>query len=197
MRSDPANRAQMTTVVDRFAGRLPPGGTIADLGCGTGQHAIELALRGFDVIAIDYAPAMLARARAHARGRSASVDFRACDLNEGLPFAAETLDGALCVSVIQAVGDPLSLLGQLRDALRPGGHALIESVRYLGALSRGEHLSGCDQVINGAKKLVAKIPGVVMQYQPEDVAELCVLAGLEVTATHVYDATFTMTARRL
>ena len=111
------------------------------------------------MIAIDYSPAMLARARAHARGRSAPVDFRACDLNEGLPFAAETLDGALCVSVIQAVGDPLRLLRQLRVAFRPGGHVLIESVRYLGALSRGEHLSGRDRIINRTKKLVAKIPG--------------------------------------
>jgi SAM-dependent methyltransferase len=186
----------MTTVVERFASRLPSGGTVADLGCGTGQHAIEFALRGFHVVAIDYAPAMLERARAHAREGSAPVDFRTCDLNEGLPFAAETLDGALCVSVIQAVRDPLRLLGQLRLALRPGGHVLIEAVRYLGALSGGEHLSGRDQLVNRVKKLAAKVPGAVKQYQPENVADLCVRAGFDVVGAHVYNATFTATARR-
>src|SRR5262245_18030256 len=140
MRSEAANRAQMISVVEEFIGQLPPGGTVADLGCGTGQHAVALALRGFNVIAVDYAPAMLARARTHARAQSATIEFRELDLNEDLPFAAETLDGALCVSVLQVVDQPARLLGQIREALRPGGCVLIESVRYSGALSRGDHL---------------------------------------------------------
>jgi ubiquinone/menaquinone biosynthesis C-methylase UbiE len=56
----------MIAVVEEFAGPLPPGGTVADLGCGTGQHAVALGLRGVNVIAVDYAPAILARARTHA-----------------------------------------------------------------------------------------------------------------------------------
>jgi SAM-dependent methyltransferase len=195
IRSDAANRARLTAVVDRFAGQLPSGGKVADLGCGTGHYAVELAVRGFEVIAIDYAPAMLARARIHAHERSAPIEFRACDLNEDLPIAAETLDGALCVSLIQVVDDPRRLLARLRVALRPGGLVLIESVRHLGALSPGEHLSGVDQIINRVKKLVAKVPGAVKDYKPEDVTELCVSAGLQVAGTHVYDATFTTTAR--
>ena len=196
IRSEPANQAQMTAVLEDFADRLPPGGTVVDVGCGTGQHAVGLALRGFHVIAIDYAPAMLARARTHARAQSATIEFREFDLNEYLPFAAETLDGALCVSVIQVIDQPTRLLGQLREALRPGCHVLIESVRYLGALSRGDHLGARDRIINGAKKLAAKVPGAVKQYQLDDVTELFLSVGLEVTATHVYEQTFTATARR-
>jgi SAM-dependent methyltransferase len=186
----------MIAVVEEFAGRLPPGGTVADLGCGTGQHAVALALRGFNVVAVDFAPAMLARARTHARAQSATIEFRRFDLNEDLPFAAETLDGALCVSVMQVVDQPTRLLGQIREALRPGGYVLIESVRYPGALSCGDHLGARDRIINGAKKLAAKMPGAVRRYQLDDVAHLCVSVGLEVTATHVYEPTFTATARR-
>jgi SAM-dependent methyltransferase len=186
----------MIAVVEEFTARLPLGGTVADLGCGTGQHAVALALRGFNVIAVDYAPAMLARARTHARAQSATIEFRELDLNEALPFAAETLDGALCVSVMQVVDQPTRLLGRIREALRPGGYVLIESVRYPGALSRGHHLGVRDRIINGAKKLAAKVPGAVKQYQLDDVVELCVSVGLEVTATHVYERTFTATARR-
>jgi SAM-dependent methyltransferase len=187
----------MMAVIEDLAVRLPPGGRVVDLGCGTGHHAVELALRGFDVIAIDYAPAMLARARDHARAQSAMIEFRAFDLNEDLPFAAETVDGALCVSVMQVVDEPTRLLRQLRDALRPSGHVLIESVRYLGALSGGDHLGARDRIINRTKKLAAKVPGAVKQYQLDDVVELSVSAGLEVTATHVYEPTFTVTARRI
>jgi 2-polyprenyl-3-methyl-5-hydroxy-6-metoxy-1,4-benzoquinol methylase len=186
----------MIAVVEEFAGRLPPGGTVADLGCGTGQHAVALALRGFNMIAVDYAPAMLARARTYARVQSATVEFRELDLNEDLLFAAETLDGALCVSVMQVVDQPTRLLGQIREALRPGGYVLIESVRHLGALSCGDHLGARDRIINGAKKLAAKVPGAVKQYQLDDVAQLCISAGLEVMATNVYESTFTATARR-
>src|SRR6185436_9586263 len=56
------------TLVERA---LPPlaGLNILDLGCGTGRVTGSLAARGAKVVAIDNAPAMLARCRAH----SASV----------------------------------------------------------------------------------------------------------------------------
>lgn len=69
-------------------------------------------------------------------------------------------------------------------------------MRHSGALSRGDHLGGGDRIINGAKKLAARVPGAVKQYKLDDVAELCHSVGLEVTAMHVYEPTFTVTARR-
>ncbi|MEP6619508.1 MAG: methyltransferase domain-containing protein [bacterium] len=42
------------------------GNAVLDLGCGTGQHAIRLARRGYDVTGVDRAPEMLAIARVKA-----------------------------------------------------------------------------------------------------------------------------------
>jgi SAM-dependent methyltransferase len=196
MRSDAAAHAQIGSVVDQFSGRIPAGGTVVDVGCGTGQHAVELASRGFNVIGIDYAPAMLARARNHARVRSLAIEFRERDLKKGLAFAVDSLEAALCVSVMQVVDEPARLLGQLREALRPGGHVLIESVWRLGALSCGNHLGVHDRIINGAKKLGARFPGVVRLYQPDNVAAMLDAAGFAVAGTNTFDATFTVLGRR-
>src|SRR5215470_12145102 len=39
--------------VVRFAGRIPPGGTVLDLACGAGRHARHLLDRGHPVVAVD------------------------------------------------------------------------------------------------------------------------------------------------
>jgi SAM-dependent methyltransferase len=55
------------SVAQRFARARPR--TILDVGCGTGQHAIELAARGYELTGVDLSEAMLA----HARRKSASL----------------------------------------------------------------------------------------------------------------------------
>src|SRR5215212_940281 len=44
----------------------PPGARLLDLGCGTGIDAIELARRGYAVLATDWSPQMVERTRARA-----------------------------------------------------------------------------------------------------------------------------------
>ena len=61
---------------------------ILDIGCGTGRHAIELALRGYDVTAVDLSESMLNKANQNAEKYGANVNFMAADARI-LPFKDE------------------------------------------------------------------------------------------------------------
>jgi cyclopropane fatty-acyl-phospholipid synthase-like methyltransferase len=70
-------RKELVELVE--GGRLRPCRAI-DLGCGTGDNAIFLAQRGFDVTALDYSSSAIDRARQSAARAGVQVDFRVDDL---------------------------------------------------------------------------------------------------------------------
>lgn len=49
--------------------------SILDLGCGTGNHAVELARRGYDVVGLDLSDSQLAIARKKVHGKRVPVTF--------------------------------------------------------------------------------------------------------------------------
>ena len=57
--------------------RLPPGSRLLDLGCGTGLDAAHFASRGDQVLAIDWSPAMVERARARLARMETAAHVRA------------------------------------------------------------------------------------------------------------------------
>jgi SAM-dependent methyltransferase len=85
---DPGYRAgsALHEAVEEFLHRIPGRDekTVADLGCGLGRRLPFLAEHFKRVIAVDYAPASLCRARQAARGRP--VLFRRRDLRDLTPF---------------------------------------------------------------------------------------------------------------
>ncbi len=100
-------------------------GRLADLGCGTGRHAIEFAARGFDVLGIDLSREMLLQLQAKSRAANVEVaTLRAnlCDLG-GIPGA--TFDYAVLMyatlGMIPAAQDRARVLRGVRRLLVPGG----------------------------------------------------------------------------
>jgi SAM-dependent methyltransferase len=97
--------------------------TVLDLGCGTGNHALRLAQRGYTVTGIDLSAEMLRRAHAKADAAGLVVDFRQGDARY---FDADaTFDAALLMFAVLGYQhddeDLLETLRNVRRHLRRGG----------------------------------------------------------------------------
>lgn len=106
---------------DRFAaaGLLPPGATVLDAGCGTGQISLPLAARGHRVIGFDVSPAMVAIARTKV-APGGDADYRVGDVRR-LPLPDASVDTVVVSKLFQHVGDWQDGCRELLRILRPGG----------------------------------------------------------------------------
>jgi ubiquinone/menaquinone biosynthesis C-methylase UbiE len=120
-------------LVDRLLGDVR-GLAVADIGCGTGRHAVRLASAGASVHALDFSAAMLERARTKAQGLS--ITFRSHDMAEPLPFANESFDRVVCGLVIDHISDLVGLFREMRRICRPSGFVVI-SVMHPAMMLRG------------------------------------------------------------
>jgi SAM-dependent methyltransferase len=105
--------------------RIPAGGVVVDVGCGTGRAlpALREAV-GPDgaVIALDLTPEMLAHARAQGRAAYATLvvgDARC------LPLAGASVDAVFAAGLIMHLPDPQAGLGQLARVTRRGGLLIL------------------------------------------------------------------------
>lgn len=106
-----------------LAAMLPAHWTVADLGCGTGDVALELARRVRRVHAVDESEAMLAGARRRLAGRE-NVSLHAADL-AALPLPDGAVDAALMLLVLSYLDDARGALREMARVLRPGGRAIL------------------------------------------------------------------------
>lgn len=138
----------------------PASKTVADLGCGTGPLLPTLAGRFGSVIALDFAPGMIERARARMAGteggnRIAFWDRPMHDLDD----LAGRLDVAVAVNslVMPDVRQIEQTLRAVRQALRPGGLFLgvlpaMDAIHYHTmllldrALDRGDSMAEAERL---------------------------------------------------
>lgn len=105
------------------------GAVILDLACGSGEHAVELASRGYSVVGYDLSLAMLARAADEAQERNQKINFLQGDMRE-MAFE-EMFDGIYCWSTSFGYFDDernYSVLQRIHRALRVGGMFLLDMV---------------------------------------------------------------------
>jgi SAM-dependent methyltransferase len=112
--------------------RLAPGARVLDCAAGTGELAVGLALRGFDVVASDASAAMIARTRALADRHGARVRAVTCAWEElDRQRWGEAYDAVFCVgnSLTHAPGRDArrAALAQMRGVLREGGLLVVTS----------------------------------------------------------------------
>ncbi|MBN1774356.1 MAG: methyltransferase domain-containing protein, partial [Deltaproteobacteria bacterium] len=103
------------------------GARVLDLGCGDGRHAVELAIRGFEVVGLDLSLPMLARAGDLAQARSVKLNFIQGDMRD-LRFES-TFDAVYCVGTTFGYFDDdtnVQVLANAARALKPGGRFLLQ-----------------------------------------------------------------------
>jgi SAM-dependent methyltransferase len=109
-------------VVAELLGPLPPGRAV-DLGAGEGRHALWLAERGWQVIAVDFSATGLARGRTLADERGLDVTWEVADVTGWEP--ADPVDLVL-VAYLQLPEQVLvGILLKAASWLVPGGHLLV------------------------------------------------------------------------
>jgi SAM-dependent methyltransferase len=118
---EPAGPGQLVDLVAGLA--LPADAVVIDVGCGEGQHAIELARRfGFTVTGIDPVPRQIELAQL-AAGQDGPV-FTAGRADQ-IPVPDAAADLVWCRDVLVHVSDLGGAFAEFRRVLRPGGRVLL------------------------------------------------------------------------
>lgn len=108
-----------------FARRLPPRARVLDLGCGAGIPISQFLTReGFDVVALDSSPEMIARYRAN----FPDVPVR-CERVEEADFPAASFEAVVAWGVLFHLSEAgqRTVMEKVADWLRPGGWFLFTS----------------------------------------------------------------------
>lgn len=95
-----------------------PGRDLADIGGGTGNYALALAREGWRPVVVDRSAQMLAHATAK------GLDTVRADATR-LPFADESFDAVMLVSMLHHIDDPARALAEAKRVLRPGGSLAV------------------------------------------------------------------------
>jgi SAM-dependent methyltransferase len=106
---------------------LGPGSRVLDVPCGAGRHAIELASRGHRLTGVDISSEFLVAARAGARARGVTVDWRQAEMRD-LPWSSG-FDAAYCAgSSFGFLGDEgdAAFLRAVSRTLKPGGRFVAD-----------------------------------------------------------------------
>jgi 2-polyprenyl-3-methyl-5-hydroxy-6-metoxy-1,4-benzoquinol methylase len=121
-----ANLGTVTSAVVGVAAARA-GAQVLDLGCGTGQVSIPLALAGASVLGVDVSPAMASRLKAEARQRGLqSLTVMASPI-EQLDLPPASFDLVVSSYALHHLRDPdkASLISAAHGWLRPGGQIVI------------------------------------------------------------------------
>lgn len=127
----PITREQIGREVDFVEESLgiAKGGSILDVGCGTGQHAIELSRRGYEVVGLDLSLAMLARASDDAQDEGQHINFVQGDMRE-ITFE-DAFDGIFCWNTSFGFFEDdknQHVVWRIHRALKKGGQFLLDVI---------------------------------------------------------------------
>lgn len=129
-------------IADTLLPRIPVGGRVLDLCCGTGQTAAWLATCGFEVVGLDGSEPMLRFAARNApTAELICADARGFRLSEPVDAALATFDS---INHFESLDEVQAVFSSVFEALRPGGWFLFDFNEEEGfAYNAGETYSVC------------------------------------------------------
>ncbi|MEU7524591.1 class I SAM-dependent methyltransferase [Saccharothrix sp. NPDC042600] len=133
-------------VVTRFGG----GGTLLDIGSGTGRDAGWLARNGYHVVGLDSSERMVTYAREHHRAQFVLGDMRTFALDRSFDVIT-CLDSAFLYC--HANADLTAFLQRCRDHLTPGGLLVAE-------MRNGAFFLGNTELLDGVRTRTVEWEGV-------------------------------------
>lgn len=139
-RFDRMSRERHDAALDALAAAVLPTDTVADIGAGTGRHAIPLARACYHVLAIEPSAAMRERLIARAADEQTS---NTTIVPEGWPCAAPTVDVALSSHVLYGIADVAPFLEQMTRVARRS------CLLVLGLRAPADALASLRQAIHG------------------------------------------------
>lgn len=120
------NRSIIDAAVKDFAVSLTPAARTLDIGAGSGHYRQIFHAQNYLAIDRGYEQQSVS-------GLSVVADIAA------IPFAAETMDAAICLEVLEHVTDPDLILREIFRVMRPGGTLMLSTPFCLG-----EHMKPYD-----------------------------------------------------
>lgn len=96
------------------------GQKVLDVAAGNGNASLAAARRWCEVVATDYVPALLGRARERAAAERLKIEFQEADA-EALPFAPASFDAVVSTFGVMFTADHDKATAELVRVCRPGG----------------------------------------------------------------------------
>jgi len=129
-----------SSLIDAIGACMPRNGArVVDLGAGIGHVAVPLATRGYDVVAVEPAIAMLARLRERAEAAGTRIEALHAKA-EAVPLADESADLVIIADALHFVDAELTGL-EVRRLLKPDGALVVlqcafADTPFMNALTR-------------------------------------------------------------
>jgi SAM-dependent methyltransferase len=140
IRQEDYQAANVATVRAAVGGRFADT-RLLDLGSGMGGLLVALAREGAAVVGLDYNPAYCAIARLRGRRYGLALPLTV-GAGEALPFPDRSFDAVINLDVLEHVGSPDRVVGEIARVLRPGGKCLTSAPNRFAFRDAHYHLPG-------------------------------------------------------
>lgn len=170
-----AGRVATRLLAQRFVWLPPflPGGTLVDVGCGTGGYLAEMRALGWRAIGVEPSPDAARTAR-----ERLGLDVREGTLEQAA-LPAGSADVVTMRMVLEHVPDPRRTLAEVRRILRPGGRLLL-SVPNAGSL---------EPLAFGPRWSAWELPRHLSHFTPASLGRMLRQAGFEgIRVRHLVNA---------